>query len=159
MSSGNERGCYNVISSLIGWVHTQNEPWLTQSFTSNAYFYILSWHLSLLLISDSVTLRSLKLRAAIWILHLLFRMLSKCQHSQFVGRNGTVYSLCCAFIFHYSDRVTSHQHNKISPPPPPWKCICMATTTKADAKACDLKNCLLRALNRIWWLHRSTLVE
>ena len=26
-ASANERRCYNVTSSLIGWVHTQNGPW------------------------------------------------------------------------------------------------------------------------------------
>ena len=28
MSSGNERPCYIVTSSLIGWAHNQNDPWI-----------------------------------------------------------------------------------------------------------------------------------
>ena len=27
MCPANERQCYNVMSSLIGWAHTQNDPW------------------------------------------------------------------------------------------------------------------------------------
>ena len=28
MCPANERRCYNVTSSLIGWTHTQNDPWI-----------------------------------------------------------------------------------------------------------------------------------
>ena len=33
----NERPCYSVASSLIGWVHTQNDPWISdfEDFSSN----------------------------------------------------------------------------------------------------------------------------
>ena len=31
MGSANERWCYNVTSSLIGWAHTQNDPYIGAS--------------------------------------------------------------------------------------------------------------------------------
>ena len=37
MGSANKRRRYNVTSSLIGWVHTQNDPWIS-SFVNTLYF-------------------------------------------------------------------------------------------------------------------------
>ena len=33
MGSANERRCYNVMSSLIGWAHSKSDPWTTYSST------------------------------------------------------------------------------------------------------------------------------
>ena len=52
MGSANERRRYNVTSSLIGWAHTQNGPWVFMVFpfkfawgTWHQYFGLLHWHL------------------------------------------------------------------------------------------------------------------
>ena len=38
----NERQCYNVTLSLIGWVHTQNDPWELNGDTS-ALVLVMAW--------------------------------------------------------------------------------------------------------------------
>ena len=46
MRQANERRCYNVTSSLIGWVHTQKDPWI-----SPICFRVLPWHCDILILS------------------------------------------------------------------------------------------------------------
>ena len=48
MHPANERPRYIVTSSLIGWAHTQNDPWIIQAFHNKTYWTrqkILSNHL------------------------------------------------------------------------------------------------------------------
>ena len=47
MRRANERRRNNVMSSLIGWVHTQNDPWIWCHSTQNIYIaipYFISWY-------------------------------------------------------------------------------------------------------------------
>ena len=47
MHPANERHCYTVTWSLIGWVHTQNSPCLWHQVTLLALFNVMVWHLSI----------------------------------------------------------------------------------------------------------------
>ena len=46
MHQDSEKWCYNVTSSLIGWVHTQTDPWV-----SPMYMRVLHWNCDTLILS------------------------------------------------------------------------------------------------------------
>ena len=44
MCPTNERHCYNVTSSLIGWAHSQNHPWVLHMYVYITFMSYRFWH-------------------------------------------------------------------------------------------------------------------
>ena len=74
MGSANERWCYIVMSCIIGWVHTQNDPW--------KWCPLLFWLLSVLIpVQTDLSLKQWwfsSLMPRYWEMHVVYIVLTLC---------------------------------------------------------------------------------